>query len=138
MELTRSDVVFSRIAMVLFLCRNKSSRNDLKINGELCRRSGNGGPQTCLPAACGVAQKGAQRGPSSSTQTQDPREVPSLAGQMTRSFLRHGLIRLAREEAERSRRGTSRGAHDASHDDQGPAGARRAPACSESLFPLWC
>ena len=35
MELTRTDAVFSRIAMVLFLCRNKSSRNDLKINGEL-------------------------------------------------------------------------------------------------------
>ena len=31
MELTQSDVVFSRIAMVLFLCTNKSSRNDLKI-----------------------------------------------------------------------------------------------------------
>src|SRR4051812_50222732 len=38
---------------------------------------------------------------------------------MTRSFLRHGLIRLPREEAERSRRGTSGGARDASHDDQG-------------------
>ena len=34
MELTRTDTVFSRIAMVLFLCRNKSSRNDLKINGD--------------------------------------------------------------------------------------------------------
>ena len=33
MELTRTDVVFSRIAMVLFLCRNKSSRNDLKLHG---------------------------------------------------------------------------------------------------------
>ena len=32
MELTRTDAVFSRIAMVLFLCRNKSSRNDLIIN----------------------------------------------------------------------------------------------------------
>ena len=31
MELTRTNVVFSRIAMVLFLCRNKSSRNVLKI-----------------------------------------------------------------------------------------------------------
>ena len=66
-----------------------------------------------------MAQKGAQRGPSSSTQIQDPREGPSLVGRTTRSFLRHGLIRLAREEAERSRRGTSRGARDASHDDQG-------------------
>ena len=88
-------------------------------SGGYCRCSGNGGPQTCLPAACGVAQMGAQRGPSSPTQTQDPREGPSLAGRTTRSFLRHGLIRLAREEAERSRRGTSPGARDASHDDSG-------------------
>ena len=87
--------------------------------GDYCRRSGNGGPQTCLLAACGVAQAVAQYGRSSSTQVQDPREGPSLAGRMTRSFLGHGLIRLAREEAESSRRGTSRGAHDASHDDQG-------------------
>ena len=73
-----------------------------------------------LPA-CGLwrGSRGAQHGPSSSTQTQDPREGPSLAGRMTRIFLRHGLIRLAREEAERSRRGTSRGARDASHDDSG-------------------
>ena len=33
MELTWTDLVFSRIAMVLFLCRNKSSRNVLKIYG---------------------------------------------------------------------------------------------------------
>src|SRR3954468_23120703 len=50
---------------------------------------------------------------------QDPREGPNLAGWTTQHFLRHGLVRLAHEEAERSRRGTSRGAHDASHDDQG-------------------
>ena len=59
-------------------------------------------------------------------------------GRATGGFLRHGLIRLAREEAERSRRGTSQGARDASHDDQSQAGTRRAPACAESLFPLWC
>ena len=98
--------------------------------GGYCRRSGNGGPQTCLPAACGVAQRGAQHGPSSPTQTQDPREGPSLAGRTTRSFLRHGLIRLAHEEAESSRRGTSRGAHDASHDDQG----RQAGAIPRSVL----
>ena len=98
--------------------------------GGYCRCSGNGGPQTCLPVACGVAQRGAQRGPSSSTQTQDPREGPSLAGRTTRSFLRHGHIRLAREEVERSRRGTSRGAHDASHDDQG----REAGASPRSVL----
>ena len=34
MELTRTDAVFSRIAMVLFLRRNKSSRNDLEIYRE--------------------------------------------------------------------------------------------------------
>ena len=33
MELTRTDVVFSRLSMVLFMCRNKSSRNDLKLHG---------------------------------------------------------------------------------------------------------
>ena len=87
--------------------------------GGYCRRSGNGGPQTCLLGACGVAQRGAQHGPSSSTQSQDPREGPNLAGRTTRSFLKHGLVRLAREEAERSRRGTSPGARDARHDDQG-------------------
>ena len=34
MELTRTNAVFSRIAMVLFLCRNKCSRNVLKICGD--------------------------------------------------------------------------------------------------------
>ena len=90
--------------------------------GGYCRRSGNGGTQTCLPAACSVAQGVARYGPSTSTHAQDPREGPSLAGRTTGGFLRHGLVRLAHEEAERSRRGTSRGARDASHDDQGQAG----------------
>ena len=84
--------------------------------------------------ACGVAQRGARHGPSSSTQTQDPREGSILAGRTTCSFLRHGLIRLAREEAERSRRGTSRGARDASHDDQGcQAGASPRSVLLSSL-----
>ena len=106
--------------------------------GGYCRRSGNGGTQTCLPAACSVAQGVAQYDPSSSTQAQDPREGLSLAGQTTGSFLRPSLIRLACEEAERSRRGTSRGARDASHDDRSQAGARRVPAWAVSLFPLRC
>ena len=95
-----------------------------------CQRSGNGGSQNCQPAACGVAQRGAQHDPSSPVQTQDPREGPSLAGRTTRSFLRHGFVRLAREEAERSRRGTSRGARDASHDDSG----RQAGASPRSIL----
>ena len=35
-------------------------------------------------------------------------------------------------------RSTSRGAHDASHDDQDQAGARRAPTSAVSSFPLSC
>ena len=66
-----------------------------------------------------------QYGPSSLTHAQDPREGPSLVGRTTESFLGHSLVRMAREEAERSRQGTSRGAHDASHDDQSQASARR-------------
>ena len=57
---------------------------------------------------------------------------------MTGGFLRHSLVRPACEEAERSRRDTSRGARDASHDNQGQVGVRWVPACAESLFPLWC
>ena len=105
---------------------------------EICRPSGNGGPQTCLPAACGVAQVGVQCSPASSAQAQDPRKGPSLTRRTTGSFLRSSLPRQAREEAERSRQGASRGARDASHDDRDQAGARRAPACAVSLFPLRC
>ena len=38
MELTRTDAVFSRLSMVLFMCRNKSSRNDLKLHGTSFRK----------------------------------------------------------------------------------------------------
>ena len=94
---------------------------------------GTGVPRlACLRPAAWL-EGGAQHGPSS-TQAQDPREGPSLAGRTTWSFLRHGLIRLAREEAERSRQGTSRGAHDASHDDQGrQPGARPRSVLLSSL-----
>ena len=109
------------------------------VPGGYCRCSGNGGPQTCLPAARGVARGGAQCGPSSSTQTQDPREGPSLAGRTTQGLLRSGPTRQPREGGgEIKARGTSRGSRDASHDDQGQAGTKRAPAGAESLFPLWC
>ena len=74
----------------------------------MCRRSGNGGPRTFLPAAFDVAQAEAQYGPYSSTQAQDPREGPSLAGLTMQGFLRGGLTRQAREEAERSRQGVPR------------------------------
>ena len=34
MELTPTNAVFSRITMVLFMCRSKRSRNDLKFHGD--------------------------------------------------------------------------------------------------------
>src|SRR3990170_7742663 len=65
--------------------------------GGYCRRSGNGGPQTCLPAAHGVAPPAALYGPSSPANTQDPHEGPSLARQMTQDLLGGSLTRQARE-----------------------------------------
>src|SRR4051812_13595885 len=64
--------------------------------------------------------------------SQDPREGPSLARRTTWSFLQHGLLRLAPEEAERSRWGTSRVAHDASRDDQ----RCQAGASPRSVLPF--
>ena len=103
--------------------------------GGYCRRPGNRGPQTCLPAACIVARMVAQYGPSSSTRAQDPREGPSLAGRTKGSFLRSGLTRQAREEAERSRQGVP---HEVLVTQAMPIETRRAPASAVSSFPLWC
>ena len=58
--------------------------------------------------ACGVAQAVALYCPSSSTQVQDPRERPSLAGRTTQGLLRSGLTKRTHEEAERSRQGVPR------------------------------
>ena len=46
MELTRTNAVFSRIAMVLFLGTNTSSRIDLKIYGEYFWNKKNNGART--------------------------------------------------------------------------------------------
>ena len=62
-----------------------------------CRRSGNGGPQTCLPAAHGVALLVGPYGPYSPTSIQDPREGPSLVRRTTQDLLRSGLARQVRE-----------------------------------------
>ena len=101
--------------------------------GGYCQRSGNGGPQTCLPAACGMAQPVPQYSPSSSTNTQDPCRADNAKPSQQRP--RQAGSRGGREIKAR---GTSRGACDASHDDQGQTGARRALACAVSLFLLWC
>ena len=73
MKLTGTNIVLSRIAMVLFLCRNQSSRIDLKIYGEclwnilkiLAKKDTRGGPPkshklwgrayppACVSQACG-------------------------------------------------------------------------------------
>ena len=66
--------------------------------GGYYRRSGNGGPQTCLPVAHGVAVLAGPYGPCSSTRNQDPREGPSLARWTTQDLLRSGLTRLPHKE----------------------------------------
>ena len=102
------------------------------------QRSGNGGPQTCLPAARGVAPLTAQYGPSTSTQAQYPCEGPSLAGRMTQGFLRGASPGRLTRSGDSKAGQTSRGSHDVSHDERHQAGARRAPVRAASLFPLWC
>ena len=105
---------------------------EVKGRGD-CRRSGNEGPQTCLPSACGVARGGAQHGPSSSTQTQDPREGPSLAGR------RHGASSGAASSGWLVRRRRDQGGvpHEVPVTQaMTTKGARRAPAaqCPPFLF----
>src|SRR4051812_21187245 len=99
-----------------------------------CRCSGNGGPQTCLPTACGVAQMGAQRGSSSLTQGSrpsrgaKPREADDMALPQARP------PQAGSPGGGEIKAGTSRGAHDASHDDQGcQAGASPGSVSLSSL-----
>ena len=103
--------------------------------GGYCRHSGNGGPQTCLPAACGVAQR-----------------RPSTA-----HLHQHKLKTLARGQASRGgRHGASSGTASSGwlarrRRDQGgvphevpvtqamtTGGVRWVPARAVSSFPLWC
>ena len=87
--------------------------------GGYCRRSGNGGPQTCLPAAHGVALLAGLYNPSSSTKHSRP----------SRGTKPHGADDAEPPQA-RPRQAGSRGGeeikagyltrcHDASHDDSG-------------------
>ena len=78
--------------------------------------------------------RGAQLGPSSSTQAQDPREGPSLARRTTQDLLRSGLSRSARE----GRRDQGGVPHEVPVTQAMTTKARRAPAYVEALFPLWC
>ena len=103
--------------------------------GGYCRCFGNGGPQTCLPTACGVAQRGGS----------------------TAHLHQHKPKTLARGQASRGGRcGASSGTASPGwltrrRRDQGGVphevpvtqamttkGARRVPARAVSSFPLWC
>ena len=66
--------------------------------GGYCRCSGNGGPQTCLPAAYGVAEPAGRTTHLHQQGTQDSREGPSLVRRTMQDLLRSGLVRKAREE----------------------------------------
>ena len=99
-----------------------------------CRRSRNGGPQIFLPAACGVAQAVAQYGPSSTTQAQDPREGPSLAGRTTEGS--SGVASLG--GLARRRRDQGRVPREVPVTQTMTIETRRAPACAVSLLPLRC
>ena len=107
--------------------------------GGYCRCSGNGGSQTCLTAARGVAHLAGRMAHLHQQGTQDPREGPSLARRATprppRGAASPGW--LPRSEDIKARQ-TSRGSRDVSHHNRHQAGARRAPARAASLFPLWC
>ena len=63
-----------------------------------CQRSGNRGPQTCLPAAHGVAKQVGRTAHLHQQGIQDPREGPSLARRTTQDLLWSGLARQAHEE----------------------------------------
>ena len=89
-----------------------------------------------LPA-CGLRRgsKGAQHGPSSSAQAQDPREGPSLAGWSTRASSGTAssgwLTRRRRVQGGVPREVPMTQA-------MTTKGAGRAPARAVSFFPLWC
>ena len=86
MELTRTDAVFSRIAMVLFMCRNKSSRNDLKLHGTyfwkilkiLAKESRPGGPP---PVHEGVGRAPLPCGPPVAPPTSTPTPYIRVRGE---------------------------------------------------------
>ena len=101
---------------------------------QCCRCSGNGGPQTCLPAACGVAQAVAQYGPSSSTKLKTlARGQASQGGRRKASSGAASVGRLARR-----RRDQGRVLREEPVTQAMTIEARRVPARAVSLFPLWC
>ena len=103
--------------------------------GGYCRRSGNGGPQTCLPVACGVAQ----RGPSTAHLHQH--KFKTLArGQALRGGRQGASSGTASSGGLARRRRVQGGVPHEVPMTQAMTtkGARRAPSRAVSSFPLWC
>ena len=103
--------------------------------GGYCRCSGNGGPQTCLPAACGVAQ----RGPSTAHLHQH--RPKTLARGQASWGGRHGASSGTASSGWLTRRRRDQGGvpHEVPVTQaMTTKGARRVPARAASSFPLSC
>ena len=86
------------------------------------RRGSSGGPlQPSFISSSSRPSRGAK--PRGADDKKLPQEQPHQAGSRGGGEIK---------------KGTSRGARDASHDDRDQAGARRVPACAVSLFPFRC
>ena len=122
MELTRTDAIFSRLSMVLFMCKNKSSRNDLKLHGTyfwkilkiLEEESTSGGPH---PVHEGGGRAPLPRGPPDAPPTSTPTPYIHFRGEKIREkdssrftirSRRQALISLGRADLE-SVRGSGEG-----------------------------
>ena len=101
----------------------------------VCQRSGNGGPQTCLPAAHGMTK------PAVRTSHLHQHKPKTLArGQASRGG-RHEASSGTASSGWLTRRRRDQGGvpHEVPVTQaMTTKGARRAPACAVSLFPLWC
>ena len=75
MELTRTDAVFSRIAMVLFMCKNKSSQNDLKLQESIFGNNKNTGKESRPGAHTLATRVGARLPPGRSPCLVGPLEL---------------------------------------------------------------
>src|SRR3954466_11642970 len=103
--------------------------------GGYCRRSRNGGPQTCLPAARGVA-----RGGPAWPNFINTRPKTLARGQASRGG-RHGASSGTASPGwlARRRRDQGRVPHEVPMTQaMTTKGARLAPARAVSSFPLWC
>ena len=122
------------LSLILFMCE-VITIHKINMNSFICRCSGNGGPQTCLPTACGVAQVVAQYDPYSSAQDSRPSRGAKPRGADD-----------TRLPQKRPRQAGSRGGREIKArvprevlvTQAMTIETRRAPACVVSLFPLWC